>query len=92
MKSTNTRSLTPKDRANQTSFVQPHNPPMTEQFVVPPARVWEKIEMILDQQDREKRPAIIYSLPAERKIKKSFPIYFAAVGATILAGLFWIWR
>lgn len=27
---------------------------MNEQFVIPPARVWEKIENILDEQDRLK--------------------------------------
>jgi hypothetical protein len=92
MKPINTRSLTPKDRANQSSFAQPHNPPMTEHLVVPPARVWEKIEMILDQQDMNKKSAVIRSLPAARKSKKAFPIYFAAAGATILAGLFWMYR
>jgi hypothetical protein len=92
MKPTNRPSLSQKDMASQPRFAQPHNQPMTEQLIAPPARVWEKIEMILDQQDMNKQLTRLQLSSTGRKARKAFPIYFAAAGASILAGVVWLCR
>jgi len=69
------------------------NPPMTEQFVVPPSRVWEKIEKILDEQDKRRFDndlCINNSSKNFSKTKKSLNIYFAALGATVVGSLVWV--
>jgi hypothetical protein len=81
-----------KTPASESDFLHPItvNPPMTEQLVVPPSRVWEKIEKVLDEQDKKKRlQKIAYSeVPKDfLKAKRRFPIYFAAAGATIVGSL-----
>jgi hypothetical protein len=65
------------------------NPSMTEQLVVPPSRVWEKIEKVLDEQDKKKRSQETYCENPKDflKAKRRFPIYFAAAGATIVGSL-----
>jgi hypothetical protein len=81
-----------KSRTFESEFLHPitSNLPMTEQLVAPPPRVWEKIEKVLDEQDRKKRSQeVVYCQSAKdfSKTKKSFPIYFAAAGATIIGSL-----
>lgn len=67
------------------------NSPMTEQFVTPPARVWEKIERILDQQDKDRSSNIFFSRPSPHT-KNRFSFCVAAVSVTALAGLVWVCR
>jgi len=62
------------------------NPPMTEQLVTPPSRVWKKIEEELDRQDKEKLKKEAFQRPVSKvfsKTKSRFTIYLAAIGATI---------
>lgn len=65
--------------------------PLTKQFVVPPARVWEKIESILNQQEKDKYTNILFSTPSHQT-KSRFSFYVAAVSVTALAGLVWVCR
>ncbi len=37
---------------------------LIKQFVVPPARVWEKIEKILNQQEKDQYANILFSTPS----------------------------
>ncbi len=67
------------------------NLPMTEQLVAPPARVWEKIERILDQQDKDRLSNVLFSSPSHQT-KSRFSFYVAAVSVTALAGLVWVCR
>jgi hypothetical protein len=81
-----------KTPASESEFLHPItiNPPMTEQLVAPPSRVWDRIEKILDEQDKKKRSQEIayYQKPKDpSKAKRRFPIYFAAAGATIIGSL-----
>ena len=63
---------------------------MTEQYVIPPSRVWEKIEKILDEQDdRRKDGSIIITNSFKSKEKKVQTYLAAFAGVTLLAGLIW---
>jgi hypothetical protein len=71
------------------------NSPMSEQIVIPPAHVWEKIERVLNEQDRtESSLNGFFSLTSKQVAtsKRRFPIYFATVGALAMASLVWLWR
>jgi hypothetical protein len=60
---------------------------MTEQIVIPPARVWDKIEKILDEQESRRKDAsnMITSSFAKKKHKK---VYVATLaGISIAAGI-----
>ncbi len=62
---------------------------LIKQFVVPPARVWEKIEKILNQQEKDQYANILFSTPSHQT-KSRFSFYVAAVSVTALAGLVWV--
>ena len=65
---------------------------MTEQLIVPPARVWDKIEKILDEQDNRRNNAntIIASSFGRISLIKRKKVYLAtAAGLTVVAGLLW---
>ncbi len=74
--------------ANQISQASITNPPMTEQIVVPPSHIWNKIENILNQQDQAKalaNTATVLTLANDLKAgKKKHPMYFTTFGITIL--------
>lgn len=66
---------------------------MTEQLIVPPARVWDKIEQILDEQDNRRNTAnqIIASSFNRKSIFSEKKLYLAtAAGLGVIAGLVWI--
>ncbi len=67
---------------------------MTEQLVMPPAHVWNKIEIFLDEQDKRRKFAneiISNSFASVKKAHKRKNLYVAAVaGVSVLAGLFWM--
>jgi hypothetical protein len=96
MKPTNIRKKhLNKDVFSETNFSNHYiiNPSMTEQYVVPPARVWQKIEKALDEQDR-KKDNDLFSFASTQQVvrtKSRFGIYFAALGASLIAS-FWLWR
>jgi hypothetical protein len=97
MKPTNIRRIySEKNSIAKTTFSNYYltNPPMTEQSVAPPSYVWDKIEMELNKQDRErsKRLLSLTSGSQEIKPKNRFALYFAAAGATVVAGLVFILR
>lgn len=92
MKFTNAYAHPLKDVTSKNNFTQQRNLPMTDKLIAPPARVWKNIEKILDEQDSKKRQAAVSFTSAESKNRKSFPIYFAAAGASVLAGLVWLLR
>lgn len=63
---------------------------MTEQLVMPPARVWNKIEIFLDEQDQRRKLTneIISNSFAKVKKKQNRNVYLAtAAGVSILAGV-----
>lgn len=64
--------------------------PITEQFVVPPPRVWEKIKRTLDEQDESKSSNNAFFSRSSHHLhqtKNRLGFYFAAVSVTALAGL-----
>ena len=80
-----------ENQINQASI--PH-PPMIEQLVVPPSRVWNKIESILDKQDQAKASANVATVltlaTAIKAGKKKHPMYFTTFGLTVLMCFFLI--
>ncbi len=69
-------------------------PIMTEELVVPPARVWNKIEKILDQQEERRNYAnhlIAASFNRVASNARRKKIYLAA-GVSLLAGIAWFIR
>jgi hypothetical protein len=74
---------------SKTIFVDPpiSNPPMNEQSIVPPAHVWSKIEMILEQQEQAKaidetinRLQVSSTIPIDK-----IPFIYSSLGITFLA-------
>ncbi|MCW3111644.1 MAG: hypothetical protein JWR18_40 [Segetibacter sp.] len=66
---------------------------MTEQLTIPPARVWDKIEKILDEQDNRRNSAnnMIASSFEQPNYPKRRNVYLATVaGLTVIAGLMWV--
>ena len=66
---------------------------MTEQLIVPPARVWDKIEKILDEQDARRNNANTIIAASFGRVgffkRKSF--YLATIaGLGIAAGVVWM--
>jgi hypothetical protein len=71
------------------------NSTMTEQLIEPPARVWDKIEKILDEQDyrRNNANSIIASSFSNKPNYNRSKFYLASVaGLGLVAGLIWIIR
>ena len=72
------------------------NTTMTEQLITPPARVWDRIEKILDEQDNRRRNAnelIASSFTSSSSFLKRRKVYLASVaGLTIVGGLLWMIR
>lgn len=65
---------------------------MTDQLTIPPARVWDKIEKILDEQDNRRNSAnnIIASSFKQTSYPKRRNVYLATVaGLTVIVGLVW---
>ena len=79
---------------NQINQVSISHPPMTEQLVVPPSRVWNKIESILDKQEQAKASAnvaTVFTLATAIKAgKKKHPMYFTTFGLAVLLCFFLI--
>lgn len=70
-------------------------PTMTDQIAMPPARVWDKIEKILDEQDdrRKNTNKLIVGSFQNNKGYKRKNLYVAAVASiSVLAGIFWMAR
>lgn len=69
---------------------------MPEQLITPPARVWEKIQAILDEQDNRRKSAdkvIETSLGLNFSDNKRKKIYLLTVaGLSLVAGLVWVVR
>ena len=66
---------------------------MTEQLIVPPARVWDKIEKILDEQDERRNTAdkLITSSFAGKSESKPKKLYLATIaGLGVAAGVAWL--
>ena len=64
---------------------------MTDHLVIPPARVWDKIEEILDEQDNRRKYAnlvITESFAAATKEHSLKKFYIAAAGLSLLAGIY----
>lgn len=71
------------------------NATMTKQTIMPPARVWDKIERILDEQDARKSSANnITASTFSRKVSYNRArISLASIaGLGLLAGIVWIIR
>ncbi len=70
------------------------NPAMTDQLIIPPAHIWNKIEEILDEQDKRRKNAInliASSFGVSRPKSSRIKIYLATVaGVSFFAGLLWI--
>ncbi|MCW3107754.1 MAG: hypothetical protein JWQ09_2260 [Segetibacter sp.] len=70
------------------------NNTMPEQLIIPPARVWDKIEKILDEQDNRRKNAnhlIATSFGLNSPNFKRKKVYLATVaGLSVVAGLMWI--
>ncbi|MDQ6814337.1 MAG: hypothetical protein M3040_11410 [Bacteroidota bacterium] len=65
----------------------------TEQLITPPARVWDNIEKILDEQDNRRRNAndVIASSFGHSNFSRRKKVYLATVaGLTIVGGLVWL--
>ena len=85
--------MMPKERVqpNPLSFKEFTVPtPMTEQEIAPPVHVWDRIASVLDQQDRQKGILNTNSLFNISKEKKPRKALYAAVGATVIAGIVWL--
>lgn len=69
---------------------------MTEQLIAPPARVWDKIQAILDEQDNRRKSGeslIQTSFGVHLTDAKRKKVYLAAVaGLSVVAGLVWFIR
>ena len=66
---------------------------MTEQLITPPARVWDKIEKILDEQDNRRNNAnniIASSFGRNRSFPRTRIYLASAAGLSVLVGLIWI--
>ena len=61
---------------------------MTEQIVVPPARVWNRIEKILDEQDDRRKEASKIIASSFRVNRRK--MYATVAGVSIIAGIIWI--
>lgn len=92
MKPTNISKVSARKVISKIETLNPQQQPMTEQLIAPPARVWEKIEQMLDEQDRKKRSARISPPLLQPKTKNGFALCFAALGATVFAGMMWLSR
>lgn len=70
------------------------NTTMPEQLIAPPARVWDKIEKILDEQDNRRKNAnnlIATSFGLDSPNVKRKNVYLATIaGLSVFAGLMWI--
>jgi hypothetical protein len=69
------------------------NSTMTEQLITPPARVWDRIEKILDEQDnmRSNTNDVIAASFGHSHLFKRKKVYLATVaGLTIVGGLMWM--
>lgn len=82
------------DLQKKTNFsTNPVKSTMTEQLIIPPARVWDKIEKILDEQDDRRNDAnklIASSFRSNRNTDRR-KVYLASVaGLSVVAGLIWI--
>lgn len=64
--------------------------PMREQAIAPPAHVWDKIERILDEQDKQVQHFKDVLNEQKTSIAKNAkkPVYLA-IGVTLLGGLLW---
>ncbi|HEX8461206.1 MAG TPA: anti-sigma factor [Segetibacter sp.] len=85
----------PKDETNNDlHFPKAVNPRMTtDQLTIPPARVWDKIEQILDQQDDRRKTANTMIATSFRSKEKTTWSYLFAIGAACLvAAYFWFIR
>jgi hypothetical protein len=71
------------------------NPTMTEQLIAPPARVWDKIEKILDEQDNRQESAnkIIASCLGNKPDYNRTKFCVASVACLgLIAVLIWMMR
>lgn len=90
---TNTKrnSLNKQQKANFSSKAV--KPVMTDQLIIPPAHIWNKIEAILDEQDNRRKNAIrliTSSFEVSRSKSGRLKIYLATVaGVSFFAGLIW---
>jgi hypothetical protein len=74
-------------------FPQAVTSTMTEQLIIPPARVWDKIEKILDEQDNRKSNAnklIASSFGRDTFFKRKKPYLATVAGLSVVAGLMWL--
>jgi|GEM_PF-6215327 len=65
---------------------------MTEQLVIPPSRVWDKIEQILDQQDNRRNSAdkiIADSFRSTNSVSTHKSYILMAAGMSVVAGILW---
>lgn len=67
---------------------------MSEQLVIPPTRVWNKIEAILDEQDNIRKKAnelIATSFGINTPVVRRKKVYLATVaGISLAAGVLWM--
>lgn len=78
-------------RANTSS--EAANSTMTEQLVIPPARVWDKIERILDEQDNRMKNAnnlIASSFSSNQKFYNKHSYQAAVISVGVIVVLLWL--
>lgn len=84
-----------KDNSNESLNFSPkaYNTMITDQIAMPPARVWDRIEKILDEQETRRKIAndiITTSISPFKVGNKRKNLYFvAAATGSLLAGLIW---
>ncbi|HEX8279592.1 MAG TPA: hypothetical protein VF540_12895 [Segetibacter sp.] len=94
--SSNSERDTLDDNQKKTNFSSKAVKTMPEQLITPPARVWDKIQAILDEQDKDNRRKsgenLLNSSLGINEIKRK-RLYLATVaGLSLVAGLVWIVR
>ena len=76
------QTLSPKKQKNT----------MTEQAIMPPARVWDKIEKALDEQDtrRKQGTEVIAQTLSKGSPKQKKQFYFAVVAGVGMIAVLWL--
>src|SRR5438128_2217084 len=85
-----------ESKQKKPNFSSKHANAMPEQFITPPARVWDKIQAILDEQDNRRKSGenlINTSFGVTLHSTKRKNVYFATVaGFSLIAGFVWLIR
>ena len=85
-----------ENEQNKANFSSKAVKTMPEQLITPPARVWDKIQAILDEQDNRRKSAddlikTSFGVNVAAASRKKF-YFLTAAGLSLLAGLVWVIR